>query len=293
MTRNLDLTALRSFVTVADSGGVTRAAGLLHLTQSAVSMQIRRLEDMLGMALFTRAARRLILTAEGEQLLGYARRMLSLNDEALARLMSDSYEGEIRLGVPCDIVYPHIPGILQRFAQLYPRMRISLVSAYTLSLLDGFGRGEFDVILTTEDAPLEGGEVLARRDLFWIGAPGGMAAARRPLRLAFEERCKFRPIAQAALDRAGIAWEMTFSGKSEQVMEAMAAADLAITARMEGAVPPGCVPLGPEAGLPDLGRTSICLYEARSASSPGREVLIEELRRTYCCCTGADLRLAS
>src|SRR5690606_36102747 len=122
-----------------------------------------------------------------------------------------------------------------------------------------------DVILTTEDAPGGEGEMLAERDLYWVGAPGGTAPTRRPLRLAFEERCKFRPIAQSALDRAGIPWEMTFSGKSEQVMEATAAADLAVTVRMEGAVPPGCVALGPESGLPDLGRTSICLYEAKSA----------------------------
>ena len=88
MPRNLDLSALRSFVTVADVGGVTRAAGYLNLTQSAVSMQIKRLEDSLGMSLFLRAARKLALSPEGEQLLSYGRRMLALNDEALSALSS-------------------------------------------------------------------------------------------------------------------------------------------------------------------------------------------------------------
>ena len=132
MPRNLDLAALRSFVTVADVGGVTRAAGYLNLTQSAVSMQIKRLEEALGMTLFLRAARKLALSPEGEQLLSYGRRMLALNDEALSQLAATSCQGEIRLGVPHDVVYPAIPGILRRMAQAYPRVRINLVSSFTL-----------------------------------------------------------------------------------------------------------------------------------------------------------------
>ena len=104
MPRNLDLTALRSFVAVADAGGVTRAAGLLNLTQSAVSMQIKRLEEALGLTLLDRSRRGVALTAEGEQLLRYARRMVALNDEAVARMTANEYEGEITLGVPHDVV---------------------------------------------------------------------------------------------------------------------------------------------------------------------------------------------
>lgn len=284
MRRTLDLTALRSFLTVAETGGVTRAAVLLNLTQSAVSMQIRRLEDSLGLDLFSRAARRLVITPEGEQLLAYARRLIELNDEAMARLTGDAYEGEIRLGVPHDVVYPQIPAVLKRFAALYPRLRVSLVSSFTIELKERFARGEFDVILTTEDTPGEGGEMLTERGLYWVGAPGGNAAQRRPLRLAFEERCKFRPAAQAALDRAGIAWEIAFTGRSDQVIEAMAAADLALTVRIEGVVPEGCVVLGPETGLPAVGATAICLYQVEAAARPVRLALIDEIRRAYGCC---------
>ena len=283
MPRNLDMTALRSFATVAETGGVTRAAGLLNLTQSAVSMQIRRLEDALGCELFSRVTRRLVLTVEGEQLLGYARRMLDLNDEALARLTSGVFEGEIRLGVPHDIVYPQIPGVLQRLAALFPRMRINLVSSFTLELKEGFGRGDYDVILTTESLPGPGGEMLAERGLRWIGAPGGTAWQRRPLRLAFEERCKFRPVAQSALDRAGIPWEMAFSGQSSHVMEATAAADLAVTVRIDGAMPAGCIALPPECGLPPLGDTGLCLYHADVAQREVQEALLDALRLAYGC----------
>jgi DNA-binding transcriptional LysR family regulator len=107
--RNLDITTLRSFVAVADSGGVTRAAGFLHLTQSAVSMQLKRLEELLGLELLDRSGRTIALTASGEQVVAYARRMIALNDEMIARLTDQSHEGVISLGVPHDIVYPAIP----------------------------------------------------------------------------------------------------------------------------------------------------------------------------------------
>ena len=161
MARNLDLTALRAFVAVVDAGGVTRAAGLLNLTQSAVSMQLKRLEESLGLALFLRSARKLMLTPEGDQLLTHARKMLAINDEALARLGLAGHEGEIRLGVPHDIVYPAIPGILKRLAAQFPRVRINLASSFTMLLREGFARGEFDVIVTTEDRAGPEGEVLS------------------------------------------------------------------------------------------------------------------------------------
>lgn len=281
MARNLDLTSLRSFVAVVDAGGVTRAAGLLNLTQSAVSMQIKRLEDGLGLGLFARAARRLSLTPEGEQLLGYARKMLALNDEALARLTADDFVGEIRLGVPHDIVFPAIPGILKRLAADYPRVRVTLESAFTLRLKERFARGDSDLIITTEDQPGEGAERLAERELVWIGAPDGTAWQRRPLRLAFEEACIFRPRAIAALDAAGIPWEMGFSGQSEHVMETTTAADLAVTVRLRGGVPPGCEVVEAGNALPSLGTTQICIYDAGIQKGEVIERLKDELRLAY------------
>ena len=102
--RNLDMTTLRSFLAVAEHGGVTRAAGALNLTQSAVSMQLKRLEDLLDIQLLDRSNRKIALTGSGEQMLSYARRIVALNDEAVGRLTEELYEGEITLGVPQDIV---------------------------------------------------------------------------------------------------------------------------------------------------------------------------------------------
>jgi DNA-binding transcriptional LysR family regulator len=281
MPRTLDLTALRSFAAVADAGGVTRAAGLLNLTQSAVSMQIKRLEDSLGLGLFSRAARQMALTAEGEQLLGFARRMLALNDEALSRLTTASYEGELRLGVPHDIVYPAIPGILKRLAAQYPRMRINLVSSFTLLLRAAFERGELDVMVTTEDRPGPHGVELARRDLVWVGAKEGVAAQRRPLRLGFKDSCLFRPAVQAALTAAQIPWEMGVEAESEQVIEATVAADLAVTARLRDALPAEMAVIEPCGQLPELGDLGICLYAAPTLTGEVADSLLQELRLAY------------
>jgi DNA-binding transcriptional LysR family regulator len=281
MPRNLDLTALRSFVTVAEAGGVTRAAGLLNLTQSAVSMQLKRLEEGLGLCFFTRASRKLTLTPEGEQLLGYARRMLALNDEALSRMTDGVFEGELRLGVPCDIVYPQVPRLLKRMAVDYPRLRINLVSSFTLQLKEGFAHGDYDVILTTESVPDSGGERLATRDLVWVGAPDGTAWQRRPLRLAFKESCFFKPIAQTALEDAGIPWESAVKGESEQVAEATVAADLAVSARLRGGVPEGCEVIEPGNALPSLGQLNICMYNAGVQKGEVVEVLLAQLRCAY------------
>ena len=281
MARTLDLTALRSFVAVAEAGGVTRAAGFLNLTQSAVSMQIKRLEDALGLQLFARQARKLALTPEGEQLLAYGRKMMALNDEVLARLTSAANEGEIRLGVPYDIIYPAIPGILKRLAACYPRVRVNLVSSFTILLKESFARGALDVIVTTEDRPGAEGTQLAMRDLAWIGAEGSSIWQRLPLRLGFKETCIFRAMAQARLDAAGIPWEMAYVGESEQVIEATVAADLAITARLCGDLPTGVVPIPHRGALPDLGKVAICMYVAPTLKGEAAEMLRAELLRAY------------
>ena len=149
--RNLDMTTLRSFVAVADCGGVTRAAGMLHLTQSAVSMQIKRLEELLGLTLLDRGNRAVALTAAGEQLLGYARRILEMNDEVVGRLTEESYEGEIVIGVPHDVVYPVVPRVLKTFNAAFPRVKVHLKSSSTVALRAALQKGEADLIVTTEE----------------------------------------------------------------------------------------------------------------------------------------------
>lgn len=279
--RNLDLTALRSFVAVADTGGVTKAAGFLNLTQSAVSMQLKRLEESLNVALLDRSSRVIALTPAGEQLLSYARRMLDLNDEIYGRLTSVDYEGEVVLGVPHDIVYPAIPDVLQKFATAYPRVRVQLLSSFTRGLKSQFARGEVDIILTTEAGLEPGGETLASLPLVWVGAPGGTAWKHRPLRLAYEGNCIFRVGVQRRLDEASIPWEMAVESDSTRTIEATVSADLAVHTMLAGTEPRHFERVQHGGALPELGGMNINMYCRELGQGPILEDLKDLLASAY------------
>lgn len=260
MLRNLDMTALRSFVTVAEAGGVTRAAGVLNLTQSAVSMQLKRLEEAMGLQLLDRSARTIGLTPAGEQLVGYGRKMLALNDEIWRKLTAQEFEGELKLGVPHDIIYPTVPRILKQVAKDFPRMRVKLISAPTLRLKDMFARGECDFILTTEDACGPEGETLIALPMVWAGAIDGSIWQETPLRIAHCSNCIFRAGVQRTLNEAEVAWEMAVDSELDNAVEAAVSADLAITAVIEGGLPPHTQAIDHGGALPDLGTQNINLY---------------------------------
>ena len=282
MPRNLDLTALRAFVTVAETGGVTKAAGQLNLTQSAVSMQLKRLEEALAQPLLDRAGRGVALTAQGEQLLSYGRRMLQLNDEVWARMRDDTFEGEISIGVPHDIIYPHIPGVMQRFNAEFPRMRLDLRSSYTKVLKEDFDKGDIDLILTTEEGLDAGGETLIGHNLMWVGAPGGTAWRQRPLRLAFESGCIFRGPTLAALDAAGISWDMAVTSDSTRTVDASVSADLAVHANIGGNSAPHLEIIDHCGALPDLPSVNINMYWVSRADKPIVETLAGYVRDAFC-----------
>lgn len=281
MPRNLDVTALRSFVTVLETGGVTRAAQQLHLTQSAVSMQLKRLEESLGQPLLDRAGRGVAPTAQGEQLLAYGRRILALNDEVWDRMTDKAFEGEIRFGVPHDIVYPHIPGILRRIDREFPRVKVQLISSFTVRLREMLDQGDADLIITTEDETPASAECVATQALVWVGAQGGTAWRQRPLRLAFERKCLFRPWAVAALDHANIPWEMAVDTGSIRTVEATTAADLAVHAMLEEGVSGPMENISHGGALPPLPSTRINLYRAAAARGEPIDLLADLVRQSY------------
>jgi len=281
MIRNLDLTALRSFMTVAETGGVTKAAGLLHLTQSAVSMQLKRLEEALGQPLLLRSGRGVRLSLQGEQLLGYGRRILALNDEVWHRMTDAQFEGKVSIGVPGDIVYPHVPTILKRFTQECPRVKVQLNSSYTAHLKAMLAAGKTDIILCTETDLDAGGETLLTTPLIWEGAPGGQAWETRPLRLAFEDSNIFRPTAQKALSDAGIGWEMAVDSDSYRTIEASVAADMAIHASLAGSASPNVEPIVHNGALPDLPVFKINMYIAKGGQNELAAQLAKHVRLAY------------
>ena len=283
MARNLDLTALRSFVAVADTGGVTRAAAQLNLTQSAVSMQLKRLEESLGQSLLDRSNRSVSPTAQGELLLSYGRRLLTLNDEVWNRMTDQKFEGEIMFGVPHDIVYPHIPKVLKRFSTAYPKVKVNMVSSFTSELKSLFAAGDCDVVLTTETGGAEESVRLASLDLVWYGAPDGTTWKERPLRIAFESQCIFRPIALKALDEAQIEWEMAVDTMSSMTVEASLSADLAIQARLKGTAPQYLEEIDHGGTLPDLPAFQVNMMVVPPAQNPMAPLFAEMVREAYCC----------
>ncbi|MCA2014055.1 LysR family transcriptional regulator [Pararhodobacter sp. CCB-MM2] len=281
MRRNLDLSALRALAAIADFGGVTRAAQLLNLTQSAVSMQIKRLEESLGLTLLDRSGRGVSLTSAGEQLLGYARRIIALNDEAVEKLTDSEYEGEITVIVPHDIVYPHVPQVLRHFHSMYPRMQVTLLTQNTSRAKESFARGECDLILTTEMQCEVGGKTLTRLPLLWIGAPNGQAWRQRPLRLAQGRACAFRAGIVASLDRAGIPWETAVESESDRTLEAAVSCDMAIHALLAGTEAPHAERIAHGGALPELSSYLINLYVRPGNATPGVTALAELLEKAW------------
>ena len=280
MLRNLDISTLRTFITVVDMAVVTRAANKLHLTQSAVSMQLKRLEDLVGMSLLVRDTSGMRATTEGEQLLSYAKRLVELNDEALGRLLQRNDGGEVRFGVPNDIVEPHIPQILKQFVQTYPRASVRLFCKHTAKLQERFRAGKLDVIITTELDTGTGCRQLLERDLVWTGASHGRAWRQNPLPLAFTRICVFRKPAIAALDAAGISWvDAVDSGNNYDSGAVACAADLGIRADIRGFKARGMAEVDDtENRLPKLPTYFVNLYTAESVGGANDKVIQEFAR---------------
>jgi DNA-binding transcriptional LysR family regulator len=279
--RNLDLGTLRSFVTIADSGSMTRAAGRLFMTQSAISMQIKRLESSLGLSVFDRSSQGMKPTTEGEQLLQYANQMLSINDEVIGRLTSPDYEGVIRLGAPSDVVYPHVPTAIREYSRDFPRVQIQFSASRTQLLREQFDMGQQDIILTTENEPGPGGRIINTQPLVWTGAEDGIAWTKRPLPISFCKSRSFRPFATAALDEAGIGWVDVAASDDDTASDAMTSADLGIRAEMECVIHAGRQIINHGGQLPELPAFSIVLYVDEQSGNELNQTLVKYLERAY------------
>lgn len=277
-TRNLDIDLLRTFATIADAGNFTRAAERLGRTQSTISLQMKRLEESFGKRVLERNAHRVRVTAEGETLLAYARQMLRLNDEVMARVLEPELEGRVRLGTPEDFATTHLPSVLAAFAQAYPLVALEVTTDLTLNLLERFHGGEFDLVLVKRErlGPLEGTRVW-REPLVWAALDRFMAA-RRPLPLVVSPNpCVYRKRALQALDKAGQRWRIAYTGTSLAGAQAAVRAGLGLTVLPREMVPPTLVTLGAEDGLPLLDDTEIALIKAPGTLSRPAERLSEHI----------------
>lgn len=271
---NLDLDLLRAFATVAETGNMTSAGGRLRRSQSAVSLQIKRLEDSLELRLFDRSPRSVRLTAAGERLLTHARAMLALNDAILDELSEPALEGAVRLGTPEDFATTHLPAVLSRFAESHPRVHLEVACDLTLNLLDRFGAGEFDLVLVKrEPSGGEAGVRVWREPLVWAASPRFDPAQSGPLPLVVSPSpCVYRARAVGALDAAGRPWRIAYTCGSLAGSQAAVRAGLGVTVLPRDMVPADLAAIDDPAELPDLRDTEIALLAARSLSMPAQRL---------------------
>lgn len=273
---DLDLDLLRGFVTVAERGGFTAAGQALGLTQSAISLKVKRLEDLLGGPVFLRGAKRVALTPEGETLLAYARRMLALNEEAVRRFVSPPVEGRLRLGVADHFVPRHLAPALARLSRTWPELRIEVEVGRSHELRARLAREELDLVLGKRRDGETEGRVIFTEAVVWVAAPDFAAPAGRPLPLAMlPQGCMFRDRALTALARAGVASEVVYTSPSLMGVAAAAEAGFAASVMGRTGLPEGLVELD---HLPPLGTAEMCLFGDAAGQSPVVEPLLEWLR---------------
>lgn len=263
----LDLDLLQAFVSVADQRSFTRAALSLNRTQSAVSTQVKRLEERLDTELFHRTTARVELSPAGEGLLGYARRMLDLNEEAIGRLRRHKVEGTVRLGMMDDYGTLFVPHLLARFAVAHPLVRVEMETGLTGPMVERLGR-DLDLVVAMHPAGDGGGEFLRCEQAIWAASPNHEPEAANPLPLAlYPSGCLFRRWATEALDAARRAWRLAFVGHGLAAVAAVAAEGLAVTVVKAGTLPCGLRPVQPERNLPALPGADVRLHRAPALSA--------------------------
>ena len=273
---DLDLDLLRCFVQVAERGGFTAGATALGLTQSAVSLKVKRLEELLQKRVLDRTSRSIALTREGETLLAYARRMLALNDEAVRRLVAPAVAGRLRLGVADHFVPRNLAPILARFARLYPEVRLEVEVGRSHELRAAQERGALDLVLGKRRDGETEGRPLWPEPIVWVGAPGWQRPPDRPLPVAMlPQGCMFRDRALAALARAGLEFELLYTSASLLGVAAAAQAGFAVTVLGRSGLPDGLVELR---DLPELGVAEMAVFGDATGQSQLVEPLIQVIR---------------
>ncbi|MGY3698105.1 DNA-binding transcriptional LysR family regulator [Bradyrhizobium sp. USDA 3240] len=266
-----DTTLLRTFQAVAQEANFTKAARRLNLTQSAVSAHIRRLEVQADRPLFARNTRSVALTAEGEALLGYARAILRLNEDARLRLSGKNRGVHLRIGASDDFMSNWLPRTLAQFQHGHPGLTLEVRVANTALLLAGLDRGELDVVVCGRCQGDQSGQLLWRKPLVWAYAKGATPDTTAPLSLAlFPEPCPYRDAALAALAAAGREARITVVSPSIGGLRAAAAAELAVCPLYRSLLTPQLRALGREAGLPRLPEVEFTVF-TRSRGGP-REI---------------------
>jgi DNA-binding transcriptional LysR family regulator len=282
MMPSLDLELLRTFVAITDRESFALAAEHVHRTQSAVTQQMARLEEQLGVALFRKVGRSKRLTEHGVRLLDYARRLLALNDEAIASLVAPDLRGPLRIGSIYDATEFLLPPLLARFSQLYPNLQIEVHTERTAHLLQALRRGEVEIALVAQpeggEEPAHPGVRLRTSPMVWMAAVEYVHDRAQPVPLVVPDQpSAYRASALAALDAHGIAWRIRHVSTSLAFNSLRAAlrAGLGVTVRTIEMLAPDLRVLTEAEGLPRLPNLHLDLYLRDEHVSPPARRLFE------------------
>lgn len=271
MANGLDLELLQTLIAIAETGAFTRAAERVHRSQSAISMQMKKLEELTGRPLFEKSGRGVSLTSDGDTLVGYARRMSRLQAEALSALQLPDMKGNVSIGIPDDYVACFLPGILTGFAGTFPLVHVEVRCEPSDELLVAVARNEIDLALVTEKPGHVRGQVLRREPVVWVTSRQHHAHEQDPLPLAvFQKDCFFHDWAVGALDSAGRRHRIAYTSPSITGIEAVVTAGLAIATLPQSVVCCDMRELTREEGFDPLQEAVITLH--RSAKARGEVV---------------------
>ncbi len=268
MTAALDIDQLQTFIAIVDCGSFTKAAGRVFKTQSAVSMQMRRLEERIGKQLFIKDGRGNRLSAEGEKLLNYARRIIRLNSEAIAAFDDNRLEGMLRIGTPDDYADRYMPEIIGRFAKTHPNVELYIVCEPSVSLAEKMARGELDIALVTHNPLARASDVVRTEPLCWVSSANHPLRDSAPVPLAVGRRdCDWRQLACSALDAAGREYQILFTSWSSTVVASAVLAGMAVSVLPESALRTGMKVLTSADGFPPLPPVQIGLMKRPGLST--------------------------
>jgi DNA-binding transcriptional LysR family regulator len=282
--RDLQIDWLKCFVATVDAGSLSAAAGEVHRSQSAVSMQLKKLEAAVGHALLLRGPRRLELTHQGQTLLGYARRMLDLQADAQAALQGEALSGVVRLGVPDDYASRYLTPVLKRFAPRHGGVEIQLDCEQSTALIPRVQRGELDLALVSRDHARRG-TLLFHEPMVWVGSPQFDVWTRDPLPIAvYEAESLGRRSAIHSLALQGRPYKIVYNSSSLAGQIAAVDSGLAVAVLTQCSAPPHLQVLGAEHGLGPLQPMEVAVY--RSQASKGnkavdslQQMLVQTLRQ--------------
>jgi DNA-binding transcriptional LysR family regulator len=274
----LDLSLLRTFVLLVEEGSVTRVAQRLHRTQPAVSLQLNRLEQLVGRKIFEVNLRRPKLTAHGETLLSYARKLLDLDHEARAHLHSDEVSGSVVLGCPDLYAAFLLPRILARFQAAYPNVEVTVHCALSRKVAEAMENDGVDVAVVTHNPDVRADFAnvtrLRREKLVWLGAEGGSVHLRDPLSVAMlPDGNLYRTLALGALDAQGRQWRIACVSESIAGLQAMALSDAAVIVLAESVDVRGLQQLDQSHGLPALPEVELALWQRQRGWSTAADHL--------------------